>query len=588
MSLAAPVLLSAQLPATGEDIIDAISLKDGHIKLVSLYNKQPLFFKYYSERPTKVRIHIEALNKSLQSSKLLVQIIRRIDSKPDTAILEQKEIAANDSSVVFDALESIYLSIKPIELKNKIKLSVSIKKIADIQAIPISIQNGKSFQFHFEKFTKTFFCSANIPERSLVEFEINSELIDTSRRDYLKYYQTASISIINENNKISPFYSVKTDKHTMRFMFILDSGSYVLDIYLSEFGYPQKMLSPENEMKEATLKIVNVKKQPLPDEIQTFYDWFNESDLNQYMSLNFFSDNILKDTSLPKEIVSSAIETRNYIGTLRCAYLINDSLQRKMTVDSILFGIPLAGKTYEWIDSTQFPITFLYFDPKSGVAYIEDFERAFYKRNDITVWGKIFQKLRLTNGFLPYDLFFYVPVPCSGGLVYLDNFEDEFSLGRSGEICLSARSSVQLQTLHTSLNSHNNVPVRNTSYVFNKNDIDKLFRLSVFDSIFNNKNQKLTFFEVDDTYFEFTTSGLKNVILKGRNYWEKITVRGILRADNGKQSLDIIVDGLFTTGIGNAPKNESQYDKNFEPKYFSNLTEFARICTQTISDHLKN
>ena len=93
---------------------------------------------------------------------------------------------------------------------------------------------------------------------------------------------------------------------------------------------------------------------------------------------------------------------------------------------------------------------------------------------------------------------------------------------------------------------------------------------------------------MDDTYFEFTTGALKNVILKGRNYWEKITVRGILRDDKGKQSLNIIVDRLFTTGIGNAPKNESQYDKNFEPKFINNLTDFARICTQTISDHIKN
>ncbi len=114
------------------------------------------------------------------------------------------------------------------------------------------------------------------------------------------------------------------------------------------------------------------------------------------------------------------------------------------------------------------------------------------------------------------------------------------------------------------------------TYSFEQRELESFFK----NTVLKNSSAQITFYEVDESYFELTIVAIKNVILKGRGFWEKITVRGYLRAHNNEQILDILVDGLYTTGIGGPPSIDTQYDNNFEPDYLNSLNDFAKICTQ--------
>jgi hypothetical protein len=84
--------------------------------------------------------------------------------------------------------------------------------------------------------------------------------------------------------------------------------------------------------------------------------------------------------------------------------------------------------------------------------------------------------------------------------------------------------------------------------------------------------------ERSDFHRVFTISGMKNIVLKGENVWEKVNVLATIAPtlnQNQQKTYQILLssDGYIASGIGAAPPITS-YDTSMEPKYFKYLDDF--------------
>jgi len=93
--------------------------------------------------------------------------------------------------------------------------------------------------------------------------------------------------------------------------------------------------------------------------------------------------------------------------------------------------------------------------------------------------------------------------------------------------------------------------------------------------------------ERSDFHRVFSIWGMKNVVLKGENVWEKVNILATVseRKDQNQRTTYQILfssDGYIASGIGAAPPITS-YDTSMEPKYFKYLDDFNRSLALNFS-----
>jgi len=115
-------------------------------------------------------------------------------------------------------------------------------------------------------------------------------------------------------------------------------------------------------------------------------------------------------------------------------------------------------------------------------------------------------------------------------------------------------------------------------------DVGKLEAAVV--AFFKELNVPPQFTDRDTSNLVVTAAGLRNRVVKGENFWEKISfyITMVIDETFNASSLFIVSDGYFTASLVNPPI--TSYTNSFEPQYYKYLDDFNKYFGNFLQEHL--
>jgi hypothetical protein len=100
-------------------------------------------------------------------------------------------------------------------------------------------------------------------------------------------------------------------------------------------------------------------------------------------------------------------------------------------------------------------------------------------------------------------------------------------------------------------------------------------------------NRDPTISEQSDSHIVIGSHGLKNIVVSGENFWEKVSfyISNISKGHDKPLEIFIVADGYYTRALGAEPPITS-YTNPFEPQYFKQLDDFTKSFGQYLRDGL--
>jgi hypothetical protein len=339
--------------------------------------------------------------------------------------------------------------------------------------------------------------------------------------DYLR------ITVIDGTKKTDPYYTDYNSEKTSRsFGFILQKGDYLIEIHAYQNYRPRSPLEKALTDNPPILKITKNKSKEISAELVGLNNWLIANGLSNHIEL---VDIYTKGSNL--DMSSSLFDFLNN--------RLND-VDRK--------SIIIMRTNLDRDD-------------------LSELEHRFYVDNGMSLWNRIFRKISLTSGLKSEELLIYLPVFCSGSMIYegkpgvVQRYGPECYMGSSrSAIEFSIKegfSKALIEKLTNSFDFSEEIPNFLSSFI--KPPAVKIDYLSKYPN-----------------FVEVMVRGLKGEVIPGGNVWEKTQLVFMNNSRSSKEmELAVLVDGQIASGLGGFPP-DSQFTKSMEPKFSESLNNYAK------------
>lgn len=350
-----------------------------------------------------------------------------------------------------------------------------------------------------------------------------------------------------------------------RSTFVLLPGHYLLDIEAASDHGPAPPLEGPLLTAPMTLTIQEIIPQTLPPSMVNLDTWLREVGLGNMLEVIEFAD--IRD---PRRGLPGA-----NVRLLEEADPAEWELQIESADDSQLAADPAGESATKW--RPRFIVRLR--TKKGNREDVASMEAAFEKRHGASLWNRVLQKVAATEALPAYDIAVVVPVPCDGGLVYMDENREAY---RHGFMCISSSTSTAMPSVpQVASSARSRAPSLEVSLA----EAVPLFLPKYIPSA----AAQFEFIALEPDYAEVIIRGLRGTVIRGGNDWEKVQLTFSLtgNASNGKSVLRLAGDGQIASGMGAYPP-DSQFIRDLEPKYAKSLQDYTKKTVIALRQFLES
>ncbi len=354
-------------------------------------------------------------------------------------------------------------------------------------------------------------------------------------------------------------YDEKTKKtdHAIKTYF-LQKGDYNINIkgYVPLWRDEAEFRDHELKVK---LRITSKNNVPQPEWISKINEWFHDIGLQDSFHI----------VAAFEEHAFLALSEDLKYGEVGSAFVRH--LDRKKALESQLY--PRSKQSGEAVGSADSNSNspshlFFYIASRLNRGSLREFELQFLKKHSVSFWGRVFRKISLLSDKPSKRIVGFTPVYCGPELLLEGR---PGVVGRGGIECSSSSHARDVPAWLTgSL----------VSAAISEPDGGQIRFLNAVEAFLEEKTRvaggTLKYIYRDQTYIEAVVHGVRGWVVRGGNQWEKVQIAFSILGSGDSSKVRIFVDGMLASGIGSVPPPDSKFTYSMEPKYASQLSEFAQ------------